>query len=601
MEQKVIRKGSSFFLEGVPAGEVFTPEDFGEEHEMIIKTTERFVKNEVVPQADVLEHKEEDLERAFELHRQLMLKAGELGLLGVDIEEQYGGAEMDVISSLLIAEHSTLSGSFGLTMNDHTGIGSMPLVFFGNRAQKEKYLPAMARGEKIGCYALTEPEAGTDAMSIKTTAKLSADGKYYKLDGAKQYVTNGGFADIIFTYAKVDGADKMTAFIVERDFEGVSTGTEEKKMGIRGSSTCSIFLDGAKVPVENVLFEIGRGHIVAFNILNLGRFKIAANCVGVAKLAIESSVGYSKERVQFGRPICQFGLMKHKIAEMATRTYIAESMVYRTGGLIDTILATVDRTAEDVGRQSAKSIGEYAVECSINKVYCSEMLDYVADEAVQMYGGYGYCEDYPVERIYRDNRIFRIFEGTNEINRLLITGMLLRNALKGEIPLFAEAEKVKAELPSMEPLAPSADDGPLDYPRKLVDRAKKIFLFLCGAAAQKYEMAIEEEEEVLGLLADIAQEVYAMESGLLRALKSVDSVGEQQSKTKIEMVRLYVNDAMVRVSGYARQLLAAMETGEALDSQLATLSKVSQFTPLNAVQLRRGIADEIIEVGRFTC
>jgi len=600
MEQKVIRKGSSFFLEGVPAGEVFTPEDFREEHEMIAKTTERFIENEVVPQADVLEHKEEDIERAFEMHRRLMLKAGELGLLGVDIEEQYGGAEMDVISSLLIGEHSALSGSFGLTMNDHTGIGSMPLVFFGNKEQKAKYLPALARGEKIGCYALTEPEAGTDAMSIKATAKLSADGKYYKLDGTKQYVTNGGFADIIFTYAKVDG-DKMTAFIVERDFEGVSTGTEEKKMGIRGSSTCSIFLDGAKVPAENVLFEIGRGHIVAFNILNLGRFKLAAGCVGVAKLAIESSVGYSKERVQFNRPICQFGLMKHKIAEMATRTYIAESMVYRTGGLIDTILATVDRTAEDVGRQSARSIGEYAVECSINKVYCSEMLGYVADEAVQIYGGYGYCEDYPVERIYRDNRIFRIFEGTNEINRVLITGMLLRNALKGEIPLFAEAEKAKAELPSMEPLAPSADDGPLGYQRSLVDRAKKIFLSLCGAAAQKYEMAIEEEEEVLGLLADIAQEVYAMESGLLRALKSVDSVGEQQSKTKIEMVRLYVNDAMVRVSGYARQLLAAMETGEALDSQLATLRKVSQFTPLNAVQLRRGIADEIIEVGRFTC
>ena len=600
MEQKIIRKGGSFFLEEIPATEVFTPEDFREEHEMIVKTTERFIANEVVPQADVLEHKEENLERAFELHRELMLKAGELGLLGVDIEEEYGGAELDVISSLLICEHSALSGSFGLTMNDHTGIGSMPLVFFGNRAQKEKYLAAMARGEKIGAYALTEPEAGTDAMSIKTTAKLSPDGKYYKLDGTKQYVTNGGFADIIFTYAKVDG-DKMTAFIVERDFEGVSTGAEEKKMGIRGSSTCSIFLDGAKVPVENVVFEIGRGHIVAFNILNLGRFKLAAGCVGVAKLAIESAVGYSKERVQFNRPICQFGLMKHKIAEMATRTYVAESMVYRTGGLIDTILATVDRTAEDVGRQSARSIGEYAVECSINKVYCSEMLGYVADEALQMYGGYGYCEDYPVERIYRDNRIFRLFEGTNEINRLLITGMLLRNALKGEIPLFAEAEKAKGELPSLDPLAPSADDGPLGYQRRLVGRAKKIFLFLCGGAAQKYGTAIEEEQEVLGLLADIAQEVYAMESGLLRALKSVESVGEQQSKTKIEMVRLYVNDAMVRVSGYAQQLLAAMETGDALDSQLATLRKVSQFAPLNAVQLRRGIADEIIEVGRFTC
>ncbi len=599
MEQRVIRKGGSFFLEEIPATEVFTPEDFREEHDMIVKTTERFIKNEVEPQIDVLEHKEENLERAFELHRELMLKAGELGLLAVDIEEQYGGSELDSIASLLICEHSALSGSFGLTLNDHTGIGSMPLVFFGNRAQKEKYLPSMARGEKIGAYALTEPESGTDAMSIKTTAVLSPDGKYYKLDGTKQYVTNGGFADIIFTYAKVD--DKMTAFIVERGFEGVSVGAEEKKMGIRGSSTCSIFLDGAKVPVENVVFEIGRGHIVAFNILNLGRFKLAAGCVGVAKLAIESSVGYSKERVQFNRPICQFGLMKHKIAEMGTRTYVAESMVYRTGGLIDTIFATVDRAAEEAGREFSKSIAEYATECSINKVYCSEMLGYVADEAVQMYGGYGYCEEYPVERIYRDNRIFRIFEGTNEINRVLITGMLLRRALKGEIPLFPEAEKVKGELAAMEPLAPSADDGPLGYQRRLVDRAKKIFLFLSGGAAQKYGTAIEEEEEILGLLGDIAQEVYAMESGLLRALKAIKSVGEQKSKTKIDMVRLYVNDAMVRVSDYARQLLAAMETGDALDSQLATLRKVSQFAPLNAVQLRRDIADAIIEVGRYTC
>jgi len=599
MEQRVIRKGGSFFLEEIPATEVFTPEDFREEHDMIVKTTERFIKNEVEPQIDVLEHKEENLERAFELQRKLMLKAGELGLLAVDIEEQYGGSELDSIASLLICEHSALSGSFGLTLNDHTGIGSMPLVFFGNRAQKEKYLPSMARGEKIGAYALTEPESGTDAMSIKTTAVLSPDGKYYKLDGTKQYVTNGGFADIIFTYAKVD--DKMTAFIVERGFEGVSVGAEEKKMGIRGSSTCSIFLDGAKVPVENVVFEIGRGHIVAFNILNLGRFKLAAGCVGVAKLAIESSVGYSKERVQFNRPICQFGLMKHKIAEMGTRTYVAESMVYRTGGLIDTIFATVDRAAEEAGREFSKSIAEYATECSINKVYCSEMLGYVADEAVQMYGGYGYCEEYPVERIYRDNRIFRIFEGTNEINRVLITGMLLRRALKGEIPLFPEAEKVKGELAAMEPLAPSADDGPLGYQRRLVDRAKKIFLFLSGGAAQKYGTAIEEEEEILGLLGDIAQEVYAMESGLLRALKAIKSVGEQKSKTKIDMVRLYVNDAMVRVSDYARQLLAAMETGDALDSQLATLRKVSQFAPLNAVQLRRDIADAIIEVGRYTC
>ena len=599
MAEKTIRKGGSFFLEDVPAEEVFTPEDFGDEHIMIVRTTERFIKNEVEPQIDVLEHKEEDIERAFEANRKLMLKAGELGLLGVDIEEKYGGAEMDVIASLLICEHSALSGSFGLTMNDHTGIGSAPLIFFGNKDQKAKYLPGMARGEKIGAYALTEPEAGTDAMSIKATAKLSPDGKYYKLDGTKQYVTNGGFADIIFTYARVD--DKMTAFIVEKDFEGVSAGAEEKKMGLHGSSTCSIFLDGAKVPVENAVFEIGRGHIVAFNVLNLGRFKLAAGCVGVAKLAIESSVGYAKERVQFGKPICQFGLMKQKIAEMATKTYMAESIVYRTGGLIETILETVDRTAEEAGREFSKSIGEYAVECSINKVYCSEILGYVADETVQMYGGYGFCEDYPAERIYRDNRIFRIFEGTNEINRVLITGMLLRSALKGVIPLFAEAEKVKGEFPSLEPLAPSASDGPLGYQSRLVSRAKKIYLFLCGSAAQKYGTAIEEEQEVLGLLADMAQEIYAMESGLLRALKAIGSVGEQQSETKINMVQLYVDGAMTRVAGYARQLLAALETGDALDSQLAMLSKASQFTPLNTVQLRRAVADEIIEVGRFTC
>jgi len=594
MAERTIKKGSLFFMEEVPAAEVFTPEDFSEEHLMIIKTLESFIKNEVVPNIDALEHKD------WDLTRRLMLQAGELGFLGVDIEEEYGGSELDHIASLLVCEYSALSGSWGLCLNDHTGIGSMPLVFFGNKAQKEKYLPALATGEKLGAYALTEPGAGTDAMSIQTTAVLSPDGKYYMLSGTKQYVTNGGFADIIFTYAKIDG-DKMTAFILERDFEGISFGAEEKKMGLRGSSTCSIFLDGAKVPVENVLYEIGRGHIVAFNILNLGRFKLGAGSVGVAKLAMESSVGYSKERVQFGKPICQFGLIKHKIAEMATRLYMAESMVYRTGGLIDNIFATVDRAAEDTGRQSANSIFEYVVECSINKVYCSEMLAYVADEAVQIYGGYGYCEEYPVERIYRDNRIFRIFEGTNEINRLLIIGQMMRKALKNEIPLLPVAEKVREEVPAMEPLSPSSEDGSLGYQRKLVERAKKIFLFLCGGAAQKYGMALEEEQEVLGLLSDIAQEIYAMESGLLRALKSIESVGEQQSKMKIDMVRLYVNDAMVRIRGYARQILAAMETGEALDSQLATLRKVSQFTPINGVQLRRDIADGIIEVGRYTC
>lgn len=594
MKEKVIRKGGSFLLEDVPPQEVFTPEDFSEEHRMIIDTTERFIKNEVVPNIERLEHKD------WELTRKLLLQAGELGLLGAEIEEKYGGMQMDMITALLIVEHCSAAGSFGLTLNDHTGIGSEPLIYFGNKAQKEKYLPAIARGEKIGAYALTEPGAGTDAMSLKASAKLTPDGKYYKLDGTKQFVTNGGFADIIFTYAKVDG-EKMTAFILERGFEGISTGPEEKKMGLRGSSTCSIFLDGVKVPVENVLFEVGKGHVVAFNILDIGRFKLAAGSVGVCKLAIEAAVKYAKERVQFNKPICQFGLIKHKIAEMATKTYAAESMVYRTGGLVDAILSTVDRTADDAGRKAAKSISEYAIECSINKVYATEILSYVADETVQIYGGYGFIEEYPAERIYRDNRVFRIFEGTNEINRVIISGWLLRKGLKNDIPLFSAAEEAKNQLPSMNPITPSPKDGPLGYQRRLVDRAKKIFLFLCGSAAQKYGMGIEEQQEVLGLLADMAQEVYAMESGLLRALKSIESVGEKNSKTKIEMTQLYVNDAMLRIGNYARQLVAAMESGEKLNSQLALLERSLQFTPLNCIQIRRDIADRIIEAEKYTC
>jgi len=594
VEAQQIRKGGSFLIEEVSPQEIFTPEDFTEEHKMIINTTEDFVKNEVQPHMEELEHKD------FELTRRLIQEMGKLGLLGVDIEEKYGGTQLDSIASLLIAEYSVAAGSFGVTLSDHTGIGSMPMVFFGNKTQKEKYLPFMARGEKIGAYALTEPGAGTDALSIATTAVLSPDGKYYRINGTKQFVTNGSFADIIFTYAKVDG-DKFTAFVLEKGFEGISTGPEEKKMGIRGTSTCSIFLDNAKVPVENVLFEIGRGHIVAFNILDLGRFKLAAGSVGVAKLALDSCVKYAKERVQFGKPICQFGLIKHKIAEMATRTYIAESMVYRTGGLIDTILATVDRTADDVGRQSAKSISEYAIECSINKVYCSEMLDYVADEAVQIYGGYGYIEDYPVERIYRDSRINRIFEGTNEINRIIILGFLTRRALKNEIPLFTMAQRLSSELLTIEPVSPSIEDEPLGYQKKLVDMAKKIFLLTSGAAVQKYGTALEEQQEILGLLSDIVIEVYAMESGLLRALKSVEFYGEEQSKVKIDMVRVYINDSMKRIDDYASQILTAMETGDTLYTQLGALRKLSRLVLINTVEARRRIADRIIDAEKYTC
>ena len=594
MKEVTIRKGGSFLLEDVPPEEVFTPEDFTEEHQMIISTTEKFIKNEVTPNIDKLEHKD------WELSRKLMAQAGELGLLGAEIEEKYGGSQMDMITALLIVEHCSAAGSFGLTLNCHTGIGSEPLVYFGNKAQKEKYLPGIASGKTIGAYALTEPGAGSDAMSLKTTAKLTPDGKYYKLDGAKQFITNAGFADIIFTYAKVDG-EKMTAFIVERGYDGVSTGAEEHKMGLRGSSTCSIFFDGVKVPVENVLFEVGKGHVVMFNVLNIGRFKLGAGSVGVAKLALESAVKYSKERVQFNKPICQFGLIKRKIAEMATRIYVSESMIYRAGGLVEEILAAVDRSAEDAAGKIAKSIAEYVIECSINKVYASEMLSYVADEGVQIFGGYGFIEEYPAERIHRDNRVFRIFEGTNEINRLLLTGWLMRQGLKNQIPLFTAAAEAKEKLQGAKPIKGHAKDSALEFQHKLVGRAKQVFLWLCGDAAQKYGMAIEEQQEVLGLLADIAQEIYAMDSGLLRARKSIKSVGEKQSKTKIEMIQLYVNDAVVRVAGYARQLLATMETGDNLDKQISVLNNALEFTPIDGVQLRQAIADRITEAEKFTC
>jgi alkylation response protein AidB-like acyl-CoA dehydrogenase len=594
MEAKAIRKGGSFLVEETPAQEVFTPEDFREEHKMLIKTTEDFVKNEVVSHIEELENKN------FGMTRQFMRKAGDLGLLGADIPEEYGGGGLGVIASLLVGEHFVAGGSLSVVVNCHTGIGSMPLAFFGNKAQKAKYLPGLASGEKIGAYALTEPGAGTDALSMQATAVLSPDGKHYKLNGTKQFITNGGFADVITTYARV-GGEKITAFVLERSFPGVSTGPEEKKMGLRGSSTVSVILEDALVPVENVIFEIGKGHTVAFNILDLGRFKLAAACVGVAKLALEQAVKYGKERIQFGKPICQFGLIKHKIAEMAIRTYISESMVYRTGGLIEAVLETVDRTADDVGRQSGKAIAEYAIECSINKVFCSEVLDYVSDEAVQIHGGYGYVEEYQVERIYRDNRVFRIFEGTNEINRVITVGFIMRKALKNEIPLLAAIEKLKGEVPGMKPVSAHIAGGPLAYEHALIERAKKALLLVAGAAVGKYGEAVSEEQEILGRISDIAAEAFAMESGLLRTVKAIEASGEEASRLKVDMVRVYVNEAMRRVYEYAAGALAAIYSGDELNKQLAALSTMTHVGPVNTIGLRRGIADKVIAAEKYIC
>jgi alkylation response protein AidB-like acyl-CoA dehydrogenase len=455
----------------------------------------------------------------------------------------------------------------------------------------------MATGETIAAYALTEPEAGSDALNSKTTATLSPDGKYYILNGQKQFITNAGIAGTFVTYAKVNG-EKFTSFIVERNYEGVSVDEEENKMGMKGSSTRSVIFTDVKVPVENLLGEIGRGHIVALNVLNIARFSLGAGCLGGSKSALQEAVTYAKQRVQFGRPIAEFGLIKQKIGEMAIRCFIMESMVYRTGGLTDLILRPIDRHAEDVGIQMAKGIEEYAIEDSINKIFCSEMSGYVIDEAVQIHGGYGYIHEYPVERGYRDARISRIVEGTNEINRLLIMDMLTKRAMKNRLPVLDAAQKVANELPTLQPKV-EMDDEKLSLQKEMVKMSKKIALLVTGAAVQKYMMQLAEEQEILGLISDMAIEVFAMESGLLRALKTMEKFGDEKSQVQKAMVKVYVNDAFNRIEGFAREAFAAIAEGDTLRTQLSALKKLTRFTPVNTVGLRREVADSVIKIGRY--
>jgi alkylation response protein AidB-like acyl-CoA dehydrogenase len=592
MEQFV--KGGAFLIESISPQEVFTPEDFNEEQRLIAKAATEFVVGEVQPVADDIEEKKEGLVPS------LLKKAGELGFLSAEIAEEYGGQDLDKISCLLLWEKMAQGGgSFMAAFGAHTGIGSLPIVFFGNKDQKKRYLPKMATGEIIGAYALTEPEAGSDSLNSKTTAILSPDGKYYILNGQKQFITNAGIAGTFVTYAKVDG-EKFTSFIVERNFEGVSLDEEENKMGVKGSSTRSVIFTDVKVPVENVLGEIGRGHIVALNVLNIARFSLGAGSVGGAKSALQEAVTYAKKRVQFGRPIAEFGLIRQKIAEMAIRSFIMESMVYRTGGLTDLILRRIDRQAEDVGIQMAKGIEEYNIEDSINKIFCSEMSDYIVDEAVQIHGGYGYIHDYPVERGYRDNRINRIWEGTNEINRLLIVDMLTKRAMKNRLPVLAAAQKVANELLSLRPKV-EMDDEKLSLQKEMVEMSKKIALLVTGAAVQKYmtKLGDPEEEEIVGLISDIVIEIFAMESGLLRALKSMERFGDEKSQVQKAMVKVYVNDAFNRVEGFAREAFAAIAEGDTLRTQLSALKKLTRFTPVNTVGLRREVADSVIKIGRY--
>jgi len=584
--------GGSFLLESRAPEEVFTPEDFTEQHQLIGQTAEEFAVNEIVPNIEKIEHKD------FSVTRDLLKKAGDLGLSSVEIPEAYGGLEMDKVTAAVIADHIAKYAGFATTWGGHTGIGTLPIVYFGTEEQKKKYLPRLSAGEIVGAYALSESTSGSDALNCRTRATLSPDGKHYILNGEKMWITNAGFADLFTVFAKVDG-EKFSAFLVEKDFPGFSIGAEEHKMGIRGSSTCPIILNDCKVPVENLLGDIGKGHLIAFNILNIGRFKLGAMCVGGGRVSLENAIGYAKQRKAFNKVIADFGLVREKIANMATLLFVGEAMVYRTVGMMDAALIEVDKSAADGARQTLKAIEEYAVECSIIKVWGSEMIDYIVDESLQIYAGYGFVEEYPAERAYRDARINRIFEGTNEINRLIITGFLLKRAMTGQLPLMPAIKKLMDEVLSGPSLGEDLE-GSLTEERKLVAQAKKLGLFAAGAATQKYMQAIQDQQEIMGAIADMTIETYAMESAVLRAQKIVAAKGESAAALPIAMTRVYLSQAFEKIESAAKKVIAAVADGDMMRTQLAILRRLGKYEPFNTIELRQQIAQRMIERGKYT-
>ncbi|WP_374721114.1 acyl-CoA dehydrogenase family protein [Peribacillus tepidiphilus] len=583
-------KGGSFLIEDVSAEQIFTPEDFTDEQIMIAKTTEDFVVNEVLPQVEHLENHE------FDRSVKLLKEAGELGLLGADVPEEYGGLGLDKISSALIAEKMSRAGGFSISHGAHVGIGSLPIVLFGNEEQKQKYLPALATGEKIAAYALTEPGSGSDALGAKTTAKLNAEGTHYVLNGEKQWITNAGFADVFVVYAKIDG-EHFSAFIVEREFPGVSTGAEEKKMGIKSSSTRTLILEDALVPKENLLGEAGKGHVIAFNILNIGRYKLGVGAVGGSKRAFELTAAYANQRQQFKTPISSFNLTREKLATMASKIYAAESSVYRTVGLFEERMSRLSDEEVKNGLEVAKSIAEYAIECSLNKVFATEVLDYVADEGVQIHGGYGFMAEYEIERIYRDSRINRIFEGTNEINRLLVPGTFLRKAMKGELPLLQKAQALQEQLMMLIPEEPG--DEPLAQEKYLVKNAKKIGLLAAGLAAQKFGKALEREQEILVNIADIISYAYAMESAVLRTEKSIAKSGLEKSKQKLLYTQIFCQEAFNQIEQLAKETLLATEQGDTLRIMISALRKFTRHTPINVIAKKREAAEKLVDAEKY--
>ena len=578
--------GGSFLLEDHNLETVFTPEDFNEDQQMIAKLADEFAVNELLPNVEKIEHKE------WQVSRDLLKKAAEMGLTNADVPAEYGGSEMDKISSAIIADRMAKCGSFVVSMGAHAGIGTLPLVFFGTEEQKKKYLPKLATAEMIGAYALSESTSGSDALNCRTRAVLSPEGKHYILNGEKMWITNAHFADLFTVFAKVDG-EKFTAFLIEKDFPGFSVGAEEKKMGIRGSSTAPLILNDCNVPVGNVLGEIGKGHIIAFNILNIGRFKLGAGCVGGARTSLQNATTYAKERKAFGKTISEFGLIREKLAQMAVGIYANESMVYRTVGMMENAMSEGEKSSEVIRR----AIEEYAVECSIIKVAGSEMLDFVVDETVQVYGGYGFVEEYPAERAYRDSRVNRIFEGTNEINRMIITGWLLKRAMSGQLALLPAIQKTMDEVMA----GPSSDEleGILAAEQKIVSNAKKLSMLVAGAASQRYMQKLADQQEIMGTIADMVIETFAVDSCLLRARKFIEASGEPKSALVIAMTQVYIAGAMSKLEAAAKKVIAAVAEGDMMRTQMAIVRRLVKHEPVNVIGLQEQIAARLIETGKY--
>ncbi len=587
--------GGGFLLEPTGSARIFIPEMLSEEQRMMRETAEDFLRREVEPHLVAIEEKQPGL------MRDILRKAGDVGLLGHDVPEAYGGLGGDKISSSLIFEAASRVGSFAVSYGAHVGIGTMPLVMFGTEAQKQKYLPRLASGELMAAYALTEPGSGSDALAAKTRAVLSPDGKTYKLTGTKQYITNAGFADLFTVFAKVQASDgeKFTAFLVERTAPGLTVGKEEHKLGIRGSSTCPLFLEDCEVPAENLLGTIGQGHKIAFNILNIGRWKLGVGSTGGAKYCLELGARYARERKQFGKAIGEFDLIRKKLGEIATQIFIAESMAFRTAGLLQARDEHIDATAPDAAKQHIDAIEEHSIEASIIKVFGSEMLFRAADETLQIFGGAGYVADYPIERVSRDARINRIFEGTNEINRLLVPGTLLKRAMQGRLGLLGLVGQVQAELADPTKIDRTLPAGPLGAERQKCDFAKRAVAYAASLAVQKYMQTLSDKQELLGVLADGLIEIFAMDSAITRTLQLVQMNGEAKSQVPMWMTQLYVAQAHERVFDSLREMLMWISEEAQWGKEVADVNTYYQLSRVNTFSLRRRIARHVLDAGGY--